>query len=94
MNTVEIYMKVEDTTPISLSAKRETPTAEQTRGLAYWALSFDAYGPYPPVLVHIFCAGSLPPDERRDQINAAIKSYVGELITGQRGQGHIDREAK
>lgn len=92
MDTIELYIKADNTTPIRLSAAYKEPSAEKTAGMAYWALSFDAFGPYPPVLVHVYCPGELPDDDRRDFINAAVKSYVGELLTGERGDGHIDRD--
>lgn len=90
MDTIEFYFEIHDTTPVRISGATTPPTKEQSKGLSYWALSFDAYGPYPPVLAHVYCPGPLPSDERRDTLNAVVKARVGELLTGERDSQHID----
>lgn len=79
MNTLEFYIEVRNETPIYLCNQLRPPPHDLD--LSYWALSADAYGKFPPVLMHVYCHGPLPDDDRRDQINAAIKAYVGRLLT-------------
>lgn len=89
--TTEFHMEVKDTTLIWLAKKVSAPPT--LTGLSYWALSFDAfdeYGDFSPILVNVYCHGEMPGEDRRDQINAAIQSYVGELLTGEPGEGHIE----
>jgi len=79
MNTLEFYIEVQNTSPIYLCNQLRPPPPNLK--LSYWALSADAYGVFPPVLMHIYCHGPLPDDDRRDQINAAIKDFVGRMLT-------------
>jgi len=85
MNTREFYIRVEDGVPMVLHHHDGPPTADERSRLvlSYWALGADAYGDFPPVLMHIYCAGLLPSDEARDGVNAAVTNYVSRLLTGQ-----------
>ncbi len=91
--TLEFYIGVQsDRKPLYLVQFSEPPKPPTGKTLSYWALSADAYGDYPDVLMHIYHVGPLPPDEARDGINAAVKDYVGELLTGQRSKAHVDKQ--
>jgi len=81
MNTVEFYIEVIDGNPIQLINRHAAPPKDLDRALAYWALSADATGDYPPVLMHIYYRGELPDDAGRDRINAAVVDYVGKLLS-------------
>ena len=40
-----------------------------TAGYSYWALSYSPTDELPPLLIHIYFEGPLPPDEQRDVLN-------------------------
>jgi len=79
MNVEEFYFEVKNETPLILKRKRK-PIPNDLR-FSYWALSCDAFGPFTPILVHIYCHGPLPDDDRRVTINEAIKRYVRRILT-------------
>lgn len=51
-------------------------------GFSYWALSAEAYGEFPSVLIHIYFEGDLPGVPERDWINKAIQRLTGQALFG------------
>lgn len=54
----------------------------QKAGFSYWALSAEAYGEFPSVLIHIYFEGDWPGDPERDWINKAIQRLAGQALFG------------
>jgi hypothetical protein len=85
---IELHFRVVNKTPIQIALSKTEPTPEQTKGHSYWALS--AVDPnYPPVLIHVYCLGELPSEDRRSQLNSAVYDYAVEILTGRRSSAHI-----
>ncbi len=68
--------------PLKLDNMPDSPTQEQLvkRDLSYWALSANATSDYPSVLIHIYYTGPVLSEKARDDVNAAVKDYVGKLL--------------